>query len=585
MTTNQKKDPKTKGPRRTNSARPNKTAANRSVRIEFPDGNAVQLKKNAPAGKALEEWGTKTPHPVVAAKFRNKVCSLRRPLDRGGKLEPVHLGTRDGALIYRRSLSFMLVRAVAELFPDLRVYINHSLDRGYYGEAYCEDYRREGPVRLSPLDLQAIERRMREYAERDEPIERMEYPLEEAIELFRRADMQDKVDLLKYSAPGLVSVYRFGNEINHFYGQLAPSAGFMKHFALKPTPPGFVLLFPSMSAPDRLPEYRHQAMLFEVFKEYERWMRILEWRTVAQLNAMVDAGRAREYVHIAEALHEKKLAAIADMITNHPGRPRVVLLSGPSGSGKTTSVKRLAIQLRVNGARPVVIGLDDFFVDRDDTPKDERGEYDFESFRAIDVNKLQRTVRALLRGRQVTLPRFDFQLGRGVEGESVRLEEDQILILEGIHALNDQLLPTIPDGLKFKIYASPLTHLNVDDHNRISSRDARLLRRVVRDFNYRGYDASETLKRWPSVRRGEEQNIFPYQENADVVFNSSLPYEIAVMKSAAVRVLKRVKRSEPVFSEAARLIKFLSYFREIPLEYVPRHSLLREFLGGSAFTY
>lgn len=556
------------------------------VRITLAGGRMVEAPRGMPAGELLEREQVVCDHRIVAVRYCNKVASLQRPLDKDGPLEPVHLGNRDGALIYRRSLTFLLIRAVAEVFPGMQVYINHSLDQGYYCELHNERYTPGSPVPLDKKDLRRIEARMREIAKADEPIERSEAPLDEALELFAAAGMAEKVELLKYSpADSRVSIYRMGGMINHFYGQLAPSTGSLTEFELRNTPPGFVLRFPSRTNPVELPPYQHQRTLFEVLQEYEQWMRLLDWRTVAQLNHLIDSGRVREYVLIAEALHDKKLAQIADMITRGPRHPRIVLLSGPSASGKTTSMKRLGIQLRVNGVQPVIIGLDDFFVDREKTPKDESGEFDFESFHAIDIERLQSTVRALLRGETVAMPKFDFVSGRSVPGEEMRLGDNQLLLLEGIHALNDGLLPTIPEGLKFKIYASPLTHLNIDEHNRISTRDARLLRRLVRDHSYRGYDAVETLRRWPSVRRGEERNIFPYQHNADVVFNSSLPYEISAMKQKAEKVLKSVARDQPEHSEAARLIKFLSYFREIPLEFVPRHSLLREFLGGSCFTY
>jgi uridine kinase len=558
----------------------------RLIKVTLSDGTVRKVARNTPVGVVLRELpASPSQGPVIAARFRNKITSLNRPIDTPGVLAPVHLGSRDGALVYRRTLTFILVRAVTELFTGLQVYINHSLDQGYYCEVYSNALQPNDRVRLAPSDLDRITARMREIIDADEPIVRREYPVEEAIEIFRSAGLHDKVSLLRYSPKGTVSIYRMGSYINHFYGQLAPSTGCVTMFELRATDPGFVIRFPGRSKPDVIPPYRHQEKIFSVLREYERWMRILEWRTVPQLNALIEADRVREYVLIAEALHEKKIAAIADAITNHPRKPRIVLLSGPSSSGKTTTVKRLAIQLRVNGYRPVIIGLDDFFVNREDTPRDEAGEYDFESFHAINVALLQECVRGLLRGEQVQLPKFDFQSGRAKPGHLVRLEPDQILIMEGIHALNDQLLPTIPDGQKFKIYASPLTHLNIDDHNRVPSSDARLLRRIVRDFNYRGYDAVDTLGRWPSVRRGEERNIFPYQENADVVFNSALPYELAALKQFAIPVLQRVKRSEPEFSEAARLLKFLSYFRDIPAEFVPRHSLLREFIGGSCFTY
>jgi uridine kinase len=557
----------------------------RRISIELSSGKRMAVPPGTTARQVLEMGGVKSGHPVVAVRFRNKVAPLDRTLEYPGLLEPVHLGTADGMLIYRRSLTFVLIRAVEELFPDLRVYINHSLDQGYYAEVYCDEFNAHGPVSLSQNDVEDIERRMREIVERDEVIERREYPLQEAIELFRREGMTDKAELLKYASDGPVSIYRMGNHINHFYGQLAPSTGLLRVFQIVPESPGLILRFPRSSDPAQMPPRQKTDKMMGVLREYERWLRILNWRTVPQLNALIEADMVREYILIAEALHEKRLGAIADLITNHPRQPRIVLLSGPSASGKTTSTKRLCIQLRVNGRKPVPIELDNFFVDREKTPKDEKGEFDFESLYAVDIPRLQESVRGLLRGEEVHLPKFDFKQGRSVPGRRLRVGPEDIIVLEGIHALNDELLPNIPDGMKFKIYASPLTHLNIDDHNRISSSDARLLRRLVRDFSYRGYDAVDTLGRWGSVRRGEEKNIFPYQDNADVVFNSSLPYEISALKPSAVSVLSRVRRTEPQFSEAARLLKLLSYFREIPGDLVPRHSLLREFIGGSCFTY
>ncbi|MEQ8821867.1 MAG: nucleoside kinase [Sumerlaeia bacterium] len=558
-----------------------KAPKSEAVRITLPDGSKRSVPKNTPVKVLMDEIAA--PYPVVAARFRNKVTSLDRPLDKSGLLAPVHLGTRDGALIYRRSLTFVLIRAVTELFPDMRVYINHSIDQGYYCELYCHEMAGEDPVQTDEKDIAQIEARMRAIIAADEPITRAEYPIKKATEIFRKAGMLDKVQLLKYSEDDNVSIYTCGQSINHFYGQLAPSTGVLNVFELKPLEPGFVLRFPSRTKPREMPPYKHQAKMFAVLEEYESWQQILEWRTVPDLNKLIENGEVREYMLIAEALHEKKLAEVADLIGDRD--PKIVLLSGPSASGKTTSIKRLAIQLRVIGIRPVVINLDDFFVDRDETPRDEAGEYDFESLGAIDVNRLQAVVRDLLKGKTVTLPKFNFQKGRSFPGRQISLGSNEIILMEGIHALNDALLPTIPDGLKFKIYASPLTHLNIDDHNRISSGDSRLLRRLVRDFHYRGYAAVETLQRWPSVRRGEEVNIFPYQGNADYIFNSALPYEVALLKQFAIPVLRQVKRTHPEFSEAARLMKFLSYFRDVEADFVPRHSLLREFIGGSCFTY
>jgi uridine kinase len=553
-------------------------------RVTLPDGETRTVPTGTPVAAILPKT-SREGFPVIAVRYDNKIASLGRPIDRDARIDTVDQSSRDGGLIYRRSLTFLLIRAIHDLFPDLKVYINHSLNKGYYGEVYNELLSAEGPAALAESDIERIKARMRELVAADLPFIRREMPLEEARAAFEKQGLLDKVELLRYREDEVVSVYSLGDMVNHFYGQLAPSTGVLSTFDLKSCGPGFVLLFPPHGEPQRLPDYRHEPRIFDVFQEYERWARILGVRTVAQLNGLVDTRQINEYVLIAEALMEKKLAALADAITNHPRKPRLVLLSGPSSSGKTTTVKRLSIQLRVNGRRALVIGLDDFFVEREKTPKDEKGEYDFEAFGAIDVAALQRTVRGLLEGREVALPKFDFIQGKPVEGHRVRLEKDQILILEGIHGLNPNLLPAFPDGMKYKIYISPLTHLNVDDHNRIASSDARLIRRLVRDSRYRGYTAIQTLGRWPSVRRGEERNIFPYQSEADSIINSALPYEICVLRQFAVPLLQEVPRDNPLFSEAARLLKFMSYFRNIRQEIVPRHSILREFIGGSSFKY
>lgn len=555
----------------------------RVFRITMPDGTAREVPEGTSVSELLPP-STGSGLPIIAIRFNNKIASLQRAVDRNASLDFISLASRDGGLIYRRSLTFLLIRAVGELFPDLKVYINHSLNRGYYGEIYNEKLGEE-PMLLAQSDVDRIKERMRHIVEADEPFIRREVPVATAIEEFTRQGLRDKVALMRYRTDASISIYQCGTMINHFYGQLLPSTGYLKHFDIHLCGPGFVLLFPPHGRPDTMPVYEHEEKVFQVFQEYEHWSRILGIRTVADLNGLIDTKIINEYVLIAEALHEKKLARIADMIVEHPRRPRIILLSGPSSSGKTTTVKRLSIQLRVNGARPLVIGLDDFFVEREKTPRDESGDFDFEAFNAIDVPALQNCVRALLAGEEVALPKFDFILGKPVPGKKVQLTPGQPLILEGIHALNPNLLPEIPDGLKFKIYISPLTHLNIDDHNRIASSDARLIRRLVRDSRFRGYDGVATLSRWPSVRRGEERNIFPYQNQADIIFNSSLPYEVCVLKQHATQVLQDVPRDNPLFSESARLLKFLTYFRDIKHDIVPRHSLLREFIGGSSFKY
>jgi uridine kinase len=555
-----------------------------SFNVTLPGGETRPVVAGTPVSTLAPEL-TERGLPVIAARYNNKVASLNRPIDRDGVLDYVDQSSRDGGLIYRRSLTFLLIRAIKDLFPDLRVYINHSLNRGYYGEVYNEFISGDAPSLLAESDIDRIKQHMAKLVAEDIPFVRAEVPVREAQDLFEKHGMLDKVELLKYRDDDSISVYSLGGMINHFYGQLVPSTGFLSSFDLKLCGPGFVLLFPPHGRAEELPPYKHEPRMFEVYQEYERWARILGVRTVSHLNSLIDTRQINEYVLIAEALMEKKLARTADAIANHPRKPRIVLLSGPSSSGKTTTVKRLSVQLRVNGLRTLVIGLDDFFVERERTPKDEKGDYDFEAFAAIDVPLLQNTVRGLLEGREMAIPKFDFVLGRPVEGHHVKLEKDQILILEGIHGLNPGLLPEFPDGMKYKIYISPLTHLNIDDHNRLASSDARLIRRLVRDSRYRGYTGVQTLGRWPSVRRGEERNIFPYQEQADTIFNSSLPYEVCVLRQFAVPLLQEVPRENPLYSEAARLIKFMTYFRNIRQEIVPRHSLLREFIGGSSFKY
>ncbi len=554
------------------------------VQIALESGKVIPVPAGTSVGELLHHAPMKRDR-IVAVLYNNKIGSLNRPLDSDGILSFVDTTTRDGGLIYRRSLTFLLVKAFRDLFPDLKVYINHSLHKGYYGEVYTKTYQPAGRLELSESDLNRVKERMNELIQMDLPFERLEMSIPDAIELFRKEGLEDKVSLLKFRNDEKISVYQLDGSHNHFYGQLVPSTGFLKLFDLRLIPPGFLLLFPSYKEPEILPQYLHYPKMFAVLQEYESWSRILGVRTVADLNELVDQQRVREYVLIAEALHEKKLGRIADMLDELPNKPRVILLAGPSSSGKTTTVKRLAIQLRVNGLRPAVIGMDDFFVERERTPLDENGEYDFESFDAIDVDQLQKCVRGLLKGEEVQLPKFDFIQGKPVPGHKLRLEPNQPLILEGIHALNTKLLSEIPDGLKFKIYVSPLTHLNIDDHNRISSSDARLIRRLVRDSRFRGYDANATISRWPSVRRGEERNIFPYQDNADYIFNSSLHYEVCVLRQYAEPLLEGLERSNSLFSEASRLKKLMSYFQPIKTDVVPRHSLLREFIGGSSFKY
>ena len=558
------------------------------ITLAINDHSAMDFAKGITVKQALDRSGLEFPYPVVAALLDGKVVELDRPINYSGSLKALHLGTVDGMRLYQRSLSFVLVRAVRDVYPDLKVYINHSLSRGFYCELHAEEYSNLKRFLLAEADIAKIKKKMQEIIEADEPFIRTEAPLKDAIRLFKRLGQMDKVSLLKYRPGGKnekVSIYQCGPEKNHFYGYLVPSTGYLKVFDLKFYPPGFILLFPTEEKPLELPPFMEQEKMFQVFQEYEEWAKILGLETVALLNDLIVSCGIGEFIKVAEALHEKKIAYIADQITHHKTHPRIVLIGGPSCSGKTTFSKRLCIQLRVNGFRPVVISTDDFFVDREHTPRDEEGNFDFEAFETIDYRYLNGVIRDLFKGRPVQMPRFDFSSGSRKTGESLTLAKDQIIILEGIHSLNDRLLTMIPEGLKFKIYVSALTTLNIDYHNRISTSDSRLLRRIVRDSQFRNYPASDTLNRWPSVRRGEARNIFPYQENADVMFNSALMYEMAVLKKYIVPRLREIRRHDPSYPEACRLLKFISYFLDVEDEIVPRHSILREFIGGSSFNY
>jgi uridine kinase len=555
--------------------------------LQLPDGSSLSVPPDTEVQTLLNQQRIPTPYPVVGAKLNNSIVALTHPIQKSGTLFPVDLGSIDGALIARRTLTFILCVAAKETFPLLNLRISHSLDHGYYVQFYLKgEERRNGEeIRLSPSDVRHLEMAMHSLVEARHPIHRRVMERIQAIELFRENGMQEKAELLAQVTKERVSVYVLKGQVNHFYGLLAPSTDRVSAFELRHLAGGVNLRFARTSNPLEVPPSRPGKKIFAVLEEYDDWMHIINFRTVRQLNRIILEDKAKDYIMIAEALQEKKLANIAEEIRNHPRKPRVVLLSGPSASGKTTSTKRLGIQLRVLGLQPVLIEMDNFFVERERTPKDQHGEYDFESFDAIDRAHLQECVRRLLQGEQVQIPKFNFKKGMPEPGETLQLPRNGILILEGIHGLNDQLLPTIPDGMTYKIYASPMTHLSIDDHNRISSADARLLRRLVRDIEARGHSPLETIRRWPSVRRGEEKHIFPYQENADVVFNSALAYEIAALKPYAEKALGMINEAQPEWSEAQRLLSFLSYFKPITLSCIPHHSLLREFIGGSCFSY
>jgi uridine kinase len=545
---------------------------------------------DVPSGTALREilarWeGAEPGAEYVGAQVNNKIADMGMRITSDSRVDFFTLRSRDGLMLYQRSLTYVLVMAAREVYPDLQVYVNHTLGDGFYCELLAPAYGPKEAIELREHDLEKITAAMGRLVEEDLPFERVQVSLDEAREIFAKNGQMDKVRLLKYRSDPRISLYRCGDSLNHFCGYLLPRTGLLRTFELRLCPPGFLLRYPSSSDPDHLRPFVMYPKLFRVYREFEEWGKILGLETVAQLNDVIAEGGISEFIKVAESLHEKKIGAVADQISARRDQCRIVLISGPSSSGKTTFSKRLAVHLRVNGLRSVIVSLDDFFVDRDHTPRDEAGNYDFEAYDAIDARLFGEITRSLLMGQPVKMPKFDFKLGKSVPGSALRLERDQILLVEGIHALNPRLLSTVPEGMKFKIFVSALTQLNLDYHNRIASSDTRMIRRIVRDSQFRAYSAADTLARWPSVRRGETMNIFPHQEEADVIFNSALTYELCVLRQMAQPVLQEISPETPLHSEARRILYLLSYFSEIPIDEVPRHSILREFIGGSSFFY
>ena len=514
---------------------------------------------------------------IVAALVDNKLTELGSVIEKPAIIQFLDLTTTEGARIYRRSLTILLIQAVYDLFPEAVVKVEHSLGKGLY----CEIHK---TPELSAADVAGVEKRMWQLVNRDLPIKKRRATLPEAAQVFSRQGFDDKVYLLKYWVKDYLSLYSIGNLEDTLYGYHVPRTGLLQKFALEFYRPGVVLRFPDEKDPFTIPPLIKQAKLFEIFRESEKWGTILGFDTVGAMNSLIEKGQIPEVMRVAEALHEKKIAQIADMITERKEEICVILIAGPSSSGKTTFAQRLRIQLLVNGMRPYPISIDDYFVDREHTPLDESNNPDFEHIEAIDIPLFNKHLLHLIGGEEVEIPTFNFANGvREYHGRSIKLEENQPLIIEGIHGLNEQLTRSIPRRRKFKIYISALTALNIDRHTRIHTTDTRLLRRIVRDAQFRGTGALETIRRWPSVRRGEERNIFHMQEEADIMFNSSLVYELAVIKEIAEFLLHKIDQPEPEYVDAKRLLAFLSSFMPLAPDNVPSNSILREFIGESCF--
>ncbi len=513
---------------------------------------------------------------IVAAKINGELRELTYQINEDCKIEFIDMNTSDGIRIYQRSLLFVFLRAIMEKFEGIQINVKHSLSKGLYCETDFEH-------NLSPEDLLNVEETMRQIIKDDVPFVKELMPRKEAVKLFENYKMYHKSNLLKYKEDEFVNIYSCGWLKNYFYGYMLPSTGYIDKFCLLKYDRGIILRHPTNYSFGEIPEFVETPKLASIFNESEYWGEILGVSTVANLNDYIEKGMSGEIIRIAEALHEKKIAKIADLIAE--SGKRVILIAGPSSSGKTTFANRLKIQLKVNGLNPVTLSTDDYFVDREFTPRDENGDYDFESIKAVDVKQFNKDLNALLMGEEVALPTFDFKFGkREYKGNKLKIDSDQLVIIEGIHGLNEEFTKDVFRKNKFKIYISALTQLNIDCHNRVPTTDTRLIRRMVRDYKYRGKMANETIMQWPSVRSGEERNIFPYQEDADIMFNSALVYELSLLKKYAEPLLKEIKTSDKAYSEAKRILKMLSYFRSIENDdLVMNISILKEFIGGSSF--
>jgi uridine kinase len=550
------------------------------LNFNFSDGIVRSFESGTDLRTVFNNYPIVNPdYPILAAKVDNKLYNLDFVPDRDCLIEPVTFKDKEGIDIYRRSICLILRRAAWDLYRNTRLVVGHSLSNGYY-----YDYDSDTPV--SERTCNALEDKMVKIIQSNERIERYTVTIDEAKRIFEQTGQIDKLRLARHLNVETVGMYKFGEIYDLDHGPLAPDASCIKSFDLRVHYPGFVLLFPTSKSyiinRDMIP----QKKLFKVYQESKAWAKILEVNNVGRLNDIIQSNNISEFIKISEVLHEKKIAEIADFIASKKDMLRVILIAGPSSSGKTTFSKRLSIHLRVNGIRPIALSLDDYFVNRDDCPRDSTGDYDFECLEALDVKLFNEHLKGLLEGKEVHIPKFDFETGnRSNNFKPMSIDEDQLIIIEGIHGLNPRLTSSVSEDLKFKIYISALTSLNIDDHNRIPTTDTRILRRIVRDYQFRNYDVKSTIQRWPSVRRGENKNIFPFQEMADIMFNSAQPYELSVLKEYAEPLLNSIKRSEKEYNEAKRLKNFLRQFLPLQPDEIPSSSILREFIGNSGFHY
>ena len=544
------------------------------MQIEY-NNIIIDVKNGTTVNQLLSEEIQKAKCKIIACKFNNEIKSLNYKIKTDGKVELINLKDKDGMRVYRRGLVYIISKAFSEVYPNSLLTINYQLSNAMFCTV--------DNLSITKEVIANVNKRVKEIIDSNLPIEKRFMTKEEAVEFYKKEKtLKGKLQLdLKQKKE--VTLYFCENYYNYFYGVLPITTGFAEAYEIVPYANGFLIRYPNRENPYELTKFNDTPKLFKTLEDYEELHKILNINTLYKLNSIIKDKKIEEYILLDEALHEKKIGAIADNIAKNKNK-KLVAIAGPSSSGKTTFAKRLELQLKLNGLKPVTISVDNYFVEREETPLDEDGNYDFESINAIDTKLLNQDLVKLLNGEEIEAPTFNFHTGhKEYRGNKMRLNADEVLIMEGIHCLNDELTYLIPKEQKYKIYISCLTVLNIDYYNRISTTDSRLIRRLVRDYQFRGYNAAHTIQMWPSVNRGEFKNIFKFQEEADVMFNSSLIYELSVLKKYAIPLLKEVENNSPLYSEAKRLISMLSYFEDIPDDAVPTHSLLREFIGGSIF--
>ncbi len=548
----------------------------KEFRLTLPNNKDIYVSEECTLYDVIKKYNLKGFIPITLAKIDDEYYELNSKINKSGIFKIIDIREDIGLRTYIRTLRFILVKSTLDLYKDAKIIMEHSFGKGLFGEIHKSS-------QLTKQDIIKIKNKMLEIIEKDLKIEKIYMEKSKAIKIFENYGMIDKVRLLKQMPFKKVKLYKLGERYDYFYGAMAYSTGVINKFDLIYYDSGFILRYPTEKDIFNIPKFINYPKLFKIFRETEKWGDILDVPDVGALNDKVDNNEIIDIVRVSEALHEKKIANIADKIKEKE-KVKVVLISGPTSSGKTTFSKRLGIQLRVNGLIPFSISLDNYFVNREYTPKDEKGNYDFESINALDLQLFNNNLKDMLEGKEVELPTFNFKTGkREWKDKKVKLPERGILIIEGIHGLNPILTKDISNDNKFKVYISALTQLNLDNHNTISTTDVRIIRRIVRDYLFRGYAVEETLKMWPSIKKGEEKNIFVFQENADIMFNSTLVYELCVLKKYALSELNKVDKSSTVYYEAIRLKSFLNFFKEIDKNLTPENSILREFIGESCF--